>query len=135
MNRAAGFTLLEVLIALIITGMALAVLTQAGGSGLAATRAATRYEEAIARAQSHLAAATHGAPPTPADNQGDDGGGYHWRVRITPMAKTALRQFGSIPRRSLPVTLYSVTVWISWRDGFTTRHVQLDSSQIGAAGQ
>lgn len=132
--RIAGFTLLEVLVAFIIASLALTALMRAGASGLAATRAATHYEQAISRAQSHLAAATHGSALVPADNQGDDGGGFHWRVRITPIASTAIRQLGTIPRQPLPVTLYSVTVWISWQDGDTTRDVQLTTEQVGAAG-
>jgi general secretion pathway protein I len=132
--QTAGFTLLEVMVAFIIASLALAALMRAGASGLAATRAATQYEQAISRAQSRLDAATHGSVLTPADNQGDDGGGFHWRVRITPVASTAIRQLGTIPRPPLPVTLYAVTVWISWQDGDTTRDVQLTTEQVGATG-
>jgi general secretion pathway protein I len=130
-----GFTLLEVLIAFVIAGLGIAALMQAGAGGLRATHAAARYEEAIARARSHLAAATHGAPLVPGDNQGDDGGGYHWRVRVTPAATTTLQRIGGVRRPATPITLYAVSVWISWREGAATRDVRLDTEQIGVAGR
>jgi prepilin-type N-terminal cleavage/methylation domain-containing protein len=46
-----GFTLLEVLVALVIAALALIVMFRAGGDGLVAVNTASRYEEAIQRAQ------------------------------------------------------------------------------------
>lgn len=129
--RDAGFLLLEVLIAFIIAGAAIAVLLQAGASGLNATRTASLYQEAVARARSHLDAAVHGPALVPGDNQGDDGGGYHWRVRVAPSATTTLQPHGTSGRSGLPVTLYAISVWIAWRDGNGSRDVRLDTEQIG----
>ena len=53
---ATGFTLLEVVVALAIAALALVGLFQAGSGGLFAVDTAARAEEAIQRAQSHLAA-------------------------------------------------------------------------------
>jgi general secretion pathway protein I len=130
-----GFTLLEVLIAFIIAGVTIAALMQAGGSGLAATQAAARYGEAVSRARSHLAAVTHGAALAPGDNQGDDDGGFHWRVRITQEASPVLELPGRARQSGVPVTLYAVSVWIAWRDGHAGRSVRLDTKQIGGGGQ
>ena len=57
-----GFTLLEVLIAFVIAALALGVLFEAGVGALRGARAASRYEQAIARARSHLALAVHASP-------------------------------------------------------------------------
>lgn len=130
----AGFTLLEVLIAFIIAGLAIATLTRAAAGGLTATRVAIRYEEAVARARSHLAATTYGAPIAAGDHQGDDGGGFHWRVRVAPIAATTIQPLGTVKRPGMPVTLYSVSVWITWRDGDANRDVRLDTEQIGQGG-
>lgn len=130
-SRTAGFTLLEVLVAFVIAGVAVAALMQAGGTGLDATRAAMQYQQALSHAQSHLDAATHGAPLAPGDHQGDDGGGFHWRVRVSPAAVTTLQRIGSVPRPPLSVTLYDVTVAIGWNDGGRTRQVSLATRQIG----
>ncbi len=58
-ERADGFTLLEVIVALAIAALALIVLFRAGSDGLFAVDTATRAEEAVERAQSHLAAIGH----------------------------------------------------------------------------
>ena len=65
-----GFTLLEVIIALMIAGMAAVVLFEAAGSGLRETQTASRYDQAIVRAKSRLAAATHGTKLAAGDWRG-----------------------------------------------------------------
>lgn len=132
----AGFTLLEVTIALLIAALATAALLQAAGAGLRATSAAARYEQAIVRAKSHLAAATHGAPLRAGDTQGDDGGGYHWHLTVVPLQTAMVRSGGAVgprSRQSLGVVLYRVTTTISWQEDRTTRHVTLQTEQVGGA--
>jgi general secretion pathway protein I len=129
-----GFALFETLVAFVIAALALAVLYQAGLSGLHSTEAATHYEQAVARARSRLTLAEHASPLIAGDWRGDDGGGFFWRVRIAPLASTtvqpptALTLAGSA---SFPLTLYAVTVWVNWHDADATREVRLDSEQIG----
>jgi general secretion pathway protein I len=124
-QRQAGFTLIEVLVAFIISGLALAVLVHAGIEGLRASSLSARYQEALARAQSHLAAAVDASQP--GDRQGDEGDGFHWHVRITPVA-TAARMDGGQAR------LLAVSVAISWGGA---RSVELDSERLvsGAAAK
>ena len=129
-----GFTLLEVLIALVIASLALAVLFNAGLSGLLATQAASLSEQAVTRARSHLTLAVHASPLIAGDWGGDDGGGFNWHLRVTPTASTTARPVNAVtPRRStgLPLTLYLVTVWITWVDRGNRREVRLDTEQIG----
>jgi prepilin-type N-terminal cleavage/methylation domain-containing protein len=129
-----GFTLLEVIVALIIAGMAAMALYEATGSALQATQAAARYDQAIIRAKSRLAAATHGTKLTPGDWRGDDGGGFQWRLRVAPLATALVGPNGGArpgTGASMPVVLYSVSVWIGWNDGRTVRDVRLDSEQVG----
>jgi prepilin-type N-terminal cleavage/methylation domain-containing protein len=85
-SRERGFTLLEVLVAFAIAALALTVLFRASGSGLAATQAAARYQEAVVRARSHLAALSRDAALPIGEAEGDDGGGFRWRLRVTPVA-------------------------------------------------
>jgi len=82
-----GFTLLEAIVAFTIAALALAVLYRGAAEGLRATRTAGDVEQAIARARSHLAA--QGVALAPGDQQGDDGGGFHWHVRTTPVGSFA----------------------------------------------
>ncbi len=116
----AGFTLLEALIAFAIAALALAALLQGALTGLRATQAATRTEEALARARSRLAAL--GATPiAPTDRRGDDGGGFAWRLRVVPAATSG------------GLTLFNVTVVVGWRDGGTPREVRLETQRLGPA--
>src|SRR3982751_4725706 len=85
-GRTAGFTLLEVVVATAITGLALVGLFQAGTSGVFAVDGAARVDEAIERAQSHLAAFGRTGAVTPGELAGDDDGGFTWRVRVQPLA-------------------------------------------------
>jgi prepilin-type N-terminal cleavage/methylation domain-containing protein len=132
--RIRGFTLLEVVIALIIAGMAAVALFEAVGSGMHATQTAALYDQAIVRAKSRLAAVTHGTRLAPGDHRGDDGGGFQWRVRVAPLASASLRSAGLAGPRAAtayPVVLYDVTVWIGWNDGSTERQVRLETEQVG----
>ncbi|HEX3984154.1 MAG TPA: prepilin-type N-terminal cleavage/methylation domain-containing protein, partial [Acidisoma sp.] len=79
-----GFTLLEVLVAFVIAALALAVLAGAGLNGIASAKLSNRYQEALARARSHMAAV--GPQPAPSDRQGDEGDGFHWHVRVVQLA-------------------------------------------------
>jgi general secretion pathway protein I len=138
-QRERGFTLLEVLIAFVIAGLALAVLYHLEVTSLTEIHTAARYQEAVARARSHMAVALHGEPLTPSDRQGDDGGGFHWRIRIVPVAQTALTpmSIGPQPAQSLRMVLYSVVVLITWGDGESSgsREVRLETEQIGEAAR
>jgi general secretion pathway protein I len=129
-----GFTLLEVIIALIVAGLAAAALFEAVGSGLHATQTASMYDQAIVRASSRLTAATRGTKLTAGDRQGDDGGGFHWRLRVAPVASAALRPIGAAGPRapaSIPVVLYDVSVSVGWNDGTTERQVRLETEYVG----
>ena len=133
-----GFTLLEVLVAFVIAALALGVLFRAGLSGVQAAQSASHYEQAIARARSHLTLAVHASPLVAGDWQGDDGGGFVWHLRVAPIASTSVRPaFAVTPRGSstFPLTLYAVTVRVGWRDGGGAREVRLDTEQIGQDSQ
>jgi general secretion pathway protein I len=131
-NDAGGFTLLEVLIAFVIAILALSTIIAASAGALQASRTAARYQDATVRAQSRLAEATAGKTLAPGEREGDDGGGYHWRVRVTPLvgAPTPPAQ-----PPATPLTLYAVNVWITWQDGPGTRDVHLQTEQIGQPAQ
>src|SRR4030088_3809545 len=81
---ASGFTLLEVVVAVSIAGLALVGLFKAGSTGLFAANTAGRVEEAVERAQSHLAAFGRASDVFAGEIEGDDGGGFHWRLGARP---------------------------------------------------
>ena len=75
-----GFSLLEVMIALVIAGLALGAVFRAAAEGSRATSAAAHYQEAISRARSHLDGTA--AYLVPGEQEGDDGAGFHWRTVV-----------------------------------------------------
>jgi general secretion pathway protein I len=129
-----GFTLLEVLVAFIIAGLALGVLFASGLSSLQSAQAASHYEQAVARARSHLTLAVHASPLAAGEWQGDDGSGFAWHLRVASIASTTVRPITAMTLRksaSFPLTLYAVSVSITWQDSGTPREVRLDTEQIG----
>jgi general secretion pathway protein I len=133
--RANGFTLLEVVVALAIAAVALVGLFQAGSGGLFAVDTAARAEEAVQRAQSHLAAVGRDAALVQGDFTDDDGGGYRWRLRVRPVAT---REAPAPDANSTaPITLYEVEVAISWAGRNGDRSVVLKTLRLGtlAAGE
>jgi general secretion pathway protein I len=81
----AGFTLIEVMVALLIAGLAMLVLLRAGFTGAASTKTAVAYEEALERAESRLASVGPLTPVQAGQFSGDDGGGFTWRLAITKL--------------------------------------------------
>jgi general secretion pathway protein I len=130
-RHGAGFTLLEVVVALAIAGLALVGLFQAGGTGLFAADTAARAEEAVERAQSHLAAVGRDAALTAGQFTDDDGGGYRWRLRVEPVATRQM--LGPDGVSVTKITLYAVEVGISWRDAGHTRGIALKTLRLGSA--
>jgi general secretion pathway protein I len=131
-RRDTGFTLLEALVAFAIAALALAALLQGSLAGLRASQVAGRYEEALARARSRLAA-LEAVPLAAGDQRGEDGGGYRWRVRIVPLATSGAVRQPVATAPSAPLTLYAVSVTVGWQEGEQAREVRLDTQRLGPA--
>ena len=133
----AGFTLLEVIVALVIAGLALSVLFQGGVAGLRTARIAGSYGVALSLARSRLAAA--GLPDMlhPLDQQGDDGAGYHWHTRVVALGNATVRPpaaLGITQRNpAATVCLYAVSVVVSWQGDGGSREVRLATDRLGPA--
>ena len=126
-----GFSLLEVLIALVIAGMAMGVVFRAGAESVQATAVAARYQDAVSRARSHLDAA--GAAPAAGEQSGEEGGGFRWRTQVRAVGSTAKSDAAGRPDTgagTLTVTLYAVTAWVTWHEGSRNRQVRLDTQRL-----
>ena len=120
-----GFLLLEVLVAFTIAALALAVLFAGAAGGLRAASTASRYEQAVARARSHLAAEGGNASVlVPGARSGDDGSGFRWQTQVSPAGAMLLA--GPPARR---VLLYRVEAAESWEEG-RQRVVRLVSARL-----
>jgi general secretion pathway protein I len=121
MRAERGFTLLEVLVAFAIAALALGVMFRAIGTGLGSAAVAARYQQALSRARSHLAAA--GVRLVPGTQSGEDGGGFSWRVRISVTAQ------GPPLPAGVRAVLYAVRVTESWDADGRTRAVTLETER------
>ncbi|GAB0119056.1 type IV pilus modification PilV family protein [Acidisoma sp. 7E03] len=123
----AGFTLLEVLVAFVIASLFLAVLVEAGLTGIGSAQLSDRYQEALARAQSYLAALS--AQPQPQDRQGEAPDGFHWRLHVVERAAAPIASSDLAHPRGQAV-LYQVIVTVSWGQ-MPRRQVTLAALQVG----
>lgn len=131
-RRQAGFSLLEAVIALAIAGIALSSLLHAAALAMRATATAAAYQQALSRARSHLDSLLD--HPQPGEQDGDDGGGFRWRHHVHPAGSTAAPDSIRPAQPGEPVvTLYAVTVWITWHDATGPRTLRLDSATLCAA--
>jgi len=130
MRTERGFTLLEVLIAFTIAALAHGLLFRAASGGLLSVETAGKYEEAVSRARSHMAAVGGDTALAPVDSTGDDGGGYRWHLLITSEARGQTASNGPVAGPPPPV-LYAVVVSISWRDAGKDRDFVLRSERMG----
>ena len=130
-EQAHGFTLLEVVVALAIAALTLVGLFQAGSDGLSAADTASRTEEALQRAQSHLAAVGRDVALSPGDFEGDDGGGYRWRLQVHPAAvrQAPTQDAGSA---AATITLFDIEVAISWPSRGRNHTVALKTRRLGS---
>jgi len=133
MRAERGFTLLEVLVAFVIAALALAVMFQAAGFGLDAAHRSGRTEEALTRAKSHLAALGQDSDKLTGSSEGDDGGGYHWRLDIVPRFKDAPQ--GPDQSGNAVPKIYTVRVTISWRENNRDDAVTLMTVRLGSIPQ
>jgi general secretion pathway protein I len=131
LRHGGGFTLLEVVVALAIAGLALVGMFQAGSTGLVTADIAARAEEAVERVQSHLAAVGRNAALTAGQFTDDDGGGYRWRLNVRPVESRQMP--GPDGASTTSTTLYAVQVEISWRDAGHQRSVVLKTLRLGTA--
>jgi len=133
MKADAGFTLLEVVVALAIAGLALVGLFEAGSGGLFAVDNAARAEEAVERARSHLAAVGRNAALTEGEFQGDDGGGFHWKIRVQPLMSRRVPTADATTTAA--ISLYAVEVGVSWEQKGRQQAVVLKTLRLGSAAQ
>lgn len=136
-RRSRGFTLLEVLIAFVIAGLAMGVMFDGVLGGIRATQTASHYQEAVSLARSHLAAASVGLIRR-REELGDDGRGFKWRLVIAPAGTVTLARnpaYGNDTGPAVLATLYVISVTESWKGDTGERRVRLDTQRVapGAA--
>lgn len=113
-----GFSLLEMVVAMVMLAFALGALYQAAGGATRNVRIDEKYAYAVELARSLLA--ENGAVPVNGvHTSGEAGGGFNWSVRTEPV---------ELGRRSAANSpLHAIEVGVSWVDGGKRREVTLNS--------
>jgi type II secretion system protein I len=120
-GQARGFTLLEVLVALIIFAIAFGVLAQIIQTGLGQARSASATSEATLLARSLLAEVGSELPVSPGVIEGEARNGYRWRIEMRATEDGA----------DDTLRAYLVQVTVAWAPDAPL--VELSTLRLGAA--
>jgi general secretion pathway protein I len=129
----AGFTLLEVMVAFAISALAIALLYNGATGGLNATATATKSEEALALARSHLAAIGRGEAISQQETSGTDGDGYSWHLRVRQLGQREMTLTDSDQANDTKPTsavLFDVKVGESWVVAGRTHEITLETHRF-----
>jgi type II secretion system protein I len=120
MNRAAGFTLLEILVALTLFAIVGGALLGLFQGGLRATSTSSEYTHAALLARSKLNELQVYTTLVPGTYEGEFDGQYSWRVTLTERAETTDASL----LRQVPV---DVALAVSWGESADARQLELRS--------
>ena len=123
-TRSCGYTLIEVLVAMMILAMALSVLMRIFSSGLQSVSASADYARAVLIAEAQLAATGSTETAVPGEIHGNDDK-FRWTRTVQEYAPTELGE-----TQSLPVTPYRVTVVVEWPGRARARRLNLTTIKL-----
>ena len=117
-RHGAGFSLLEMVVAIAILALALGALYQAASGATRNVRVDEKYAYGVELARSLLAANAR-VPADGVNSSGETAGGFTWRVASNPVE----REGGGLAGASL----HTIQVAVGWEDGGKRREVVLNS--------
>ncbi|HIE5354987.1 TPA: type II secretion system protein XpsI [Stenotrophomonas maltophilia] len=117
MRRARGFTLLEVIVAFALLGLALTLLLGSLSGGARQVREAELRTRAVLHAQSLLAAAGVDAPLQVGQQRGDwENGRYRWELQVQPWTEPRAGNVAATQSPGAP-WLAELQLQVRWGDG------------------
>ncbi len=122
-SSSSGFSLIEVLFALAVVGLALGATAALFGNFGLGHEAADDADHALALAEDTLAEAGFAAPLVPGARAGR-AGRFAWRL--------AVASFGDADETPENLRLYRLEARISWREGFSERRLVLSTLRLAA---
>lgn len=120
----AGFTLVEVIVALAMLSIGLSLVLSLISGGLNRTGSAGRMAEAGSLAQSLLAQVGTDWPIKPDDRGGSSPNGYRWHLTMFPYGDP-------VTQNEMPVGLYRVSAQVEWDEGVGSRSYALTTLRLG----
>ena len=121
-DREAGFTLVEVIVALAMLSLGLGLVLELVSNGLGRISSAEKMMEAGSRAQSWLSEAGTEFPIRPQWRDGQYPGGDRWHLEMQPYDK-------GDPASA--VSLYLISAKIEWDEGSKKRTYVLTTLRLG----
>jgi general secretion pathway protein I len=123
----AGFTLVEVIVALAMLSAGLSLVLGFISSGPQRAAAAERMAEAGSLAQSLMSEVGTELPIRPEERDGQYPNGYRWHLRIRPFGESKEHEEGLIG-------LYAVSTELEWGEGAEKRSFVLTTLRLAAKG-
>src|SRR5918995_3320181 len=129
-ERRRGFTLVEVVVALLIFGLTFAVLARIVQTGVLQSARAETMTTATLLARSQLARIGVDVPVAAGELEGDAGGGFRWRIVVRP---AELEGGQDDPATDQVVLPHQVEVTIAWGEGTREQALTLTSLRLATA--
>lgn len=132
-GNAGGFTLIEVLVALVVTGLALSAIAGVFGNGLLGAQASSEVATALTLANGEIASAGVVEPLRPSNSSGSFAGRFLWHLWITPYDDPQAREASTVDAPLPTLRLYRVEVAVAWSEGTRRRQLTLSTLRLGPA--
>jgi len=126
MKRERGFSLLEVIAAMLLLAIAFAALMKVAGGAIALSRNAAVHDEVALRARSLLDSADVGMPLQPGRSSGDFGRhAYRWQLDVTPWNPPGPRPGGAM------LQLYRLDLTVRWGSAAHPQVARFSTLRLG----
>lgn len=126
-KRNPGFTLIEVVVAMAILGVGLAVIIELFGGGLRLGRVSQEYTRAAGYARMKMEEINLASALEEGIQEGAFDGQFRWQVEVK---KVDLLPSGQETSYRPPVNLYRVRVDVLWKSGSKERAAALESYRL-----
>jgi len=127
-ERQRGFSLLEVLVALVILALSYGMVLQLLGDATIKASRAGEYRQALMIAESQLNLATTVRNPTVLPESGYVGSDFHWRLQLEPATSPELQTGPSLYAPLL------ATVTVSWNhDADTPSRIEISTIRLSSS--
>jgi general secretion pathway protein I len=123
-RKEAGFTVIEIIVALAILALSLSVLFGVISDGLLRTNQAAKMEQAVSLAQSLLAKVGTELPVRQGLVTGEFSDGFRWNVRMEPYGD-------NVDRQQWPLDAYKVSAEVVWGDRSREESITVSTLRLG----
>ena len=127
-----GFSLIETLVALVITGLALTAIAGVFAGGLTGHRTSENLTTALSLAEARLAEAGAANVLQPGHSDGVFANRFHWRLTVSRFDDRS-DDSATMDQSAASPPLFRVAVRVTWRDGLRQREFSLTTLRFGTA--